>query len=496
MRRRPALRLLAVATAVAAVASASPSLAAPGHGKGHGRQDRQHVRTPTLHREGRWLVDDAGRVVLLHGVNAVWKRAPYVAPDTAAGFTAADADWLAAQGFNTVRLGVIFAGVMPQRGRVDASYLEAIDRIVQLLAARRIWVLLDFHQDMYNERFGGEGFPAWAVHDDGLPMPYDAGFPGNYFQPPTTRAFDNFYANVDSLADLYAQAWGAVAARFGSSPYVLGYDVMNEPWPGSQTATCANPAGCPVFDQQSLRPLYDKVIRAVRAHDKQHIVWVEPHVLFNDGAQTDLGAFDDKAVGLSFHQYCTTAGLTHSSGGKAGPDCDPQGELVFSNADDYAANAGTTSLLTEFGASDDLPDVARVTASADKHLVGWQYWHYKEWGDPTTESNDSGGQGLFRHDDDLSTLKQDKADLLIRPYARAVAGVPVAMSFDPTTRAFTLSYDARPRTGLTEIVLPARHYPKGYDVKVSGATVVSRRGTDVLLLRAERAGRVTVTVTR
>ena len=490
MKRRPVLRALAVLVAAAAVATAAPSLAAPT------LHTASTAKVAVLHREGRWLVDQSGRVVLLHGVNAVWKRAPYVPPATAAGFTAKDADWMAAQGFNTVRLGVIFAGVMPQRGRVDPAYLDKIARVVDLLAARHIWVLLDFHQDMYNERFGGEGFPAWAVHDDGIPTPYDAGFPGNYFQPSTTRAFDNFYANVDGLEDLYAKAWGAVAERFKSTSYVVGYDLLNEPWPGSQFATCANPAGCPVFDQTALMPLYDKATTAIRRSDPQRVVWVEPHAIFNDGAQTNLGPFTDKQIGLSFHQYCTTAAFTHSSGGKRGPDCEPQGELVFDNADSFAASAGTTDLLTEFGASDDLPDLARVTASADKHLVGWQYWQYKEWADPTTESGASGGQGMFRNDADLSTLKQDKADLLVRPFARAVAGIPVSMAFDPASRTFTLAYDAKPASGLTEVVLPHRHYPRGYRVQVSGATVVSAPGAPVLLLRAGGAGRVTVTVTR
>jgi endoglycosylceramidase len=447
-----------------------------------------------LHRDGHWLADASGRVVLLHGVNAVWKRPPYAPPATPAGFTAHDADWIAAQGFNTVRLGVIFAGVMPRRGVVDRSYLEKVARVVDLLAARHVWVLLDFHQDMYNERFAGEGFPAWAVNDDGIPTPVDAGFPGNYFQPSTSRAFDNFYANVDGLADLYAQAWRAVAARFRGTSYVLGYDVMNEPWPGTAFASCANPVGCPVFDTQSLQPLYEKVIAAIRTVDRTGLVWIEPHVLFNDGAQTRLaalGGLTDPALGLSFHQYCTTAGLTHSSGGTAGPDCGPQGELVFSNAD-TAVGTRWASLLTEFGASDDLPDVSRIVTTADKHLVGWQYWHYKEWGDPTTESENSGGQGLFTKDSDLRTLKQAKADILVRPFARAVAGVPTAMSF--SGGVFALAWTARP--GVTEVVLPARQFPRGYAVTVRGATVVSRPGAAVLLLRTTRSGTASVSVAR
>lgn len=475
-------RLLALLLLVAALA-APTSQAAP---------------TPaTLHREGSWLVDAQGRVVLLHGVNAVWKRAPYVAPATAAGFTSKDADWIAAHGFNTVRLGVLFAGVMPRRGVVDHGYLEATAKVVKLLTDRHVWVLLDFHQDLYNEKFSGEGFPAWAVNDDGLPQPVDAGFPGNYFLPATSRAFDNFYANVNGLADLYAKAWQAVAGRFARTPYVLGYDLLNEPWPGTSFATCANPAGCPAFDAQNLQPMYDKAIVAIRKADSKRIVWLEPQVLFNDGAQTTLGTvkpFTDPQLGLSWHQYCTTAGLTHSSGGKAGPDCGPQGELVFSNAAAYVKQHGMAQLLTEYGASDDLPDVARITDAADAHLVGWEYWHYKEWSDPTTESADSGGQGLFTKDTDLGTLKQAKADILIRPYARAVAGVPTSMSF--SKGVFSLAYLAKPSTGLTEVFVPARHFPHGYSVKVSGGSVVSKPGASLLLIKATRAGAVSVTVSR
>jgi endoglycosylceramidase len=475
MRRSPHLLAVLAAALLAAVtfpAASSPVVSPP----------------EVLHRQGRFLADAQGRVVLLHGVNAVWKRAPYVPPAVAAGFTAKDADWIAARGFNVVRLGVIFAGVMPQRGRVDSAYLTKIGKVVDLLAARKVWVLLDFHQDLYSEKFSGEGFPAWAVNDDGLPTPVDAGFPGNYFQPSTSRAFDNFYANVDGLADLYAAAWRAVAQRFASTDHVLGYDLLNEPWPGTQTATCTNPAGCPVFDEQVLQPVYEKSLAAIRSVDARHLVWIEPNVFFNDGAQTRL-TVHGREIGLSFHQYCTVAGLTHSSGGKAGPECGPQGDLVFQHAVSAATRNGWATLMTEFGASDDLGDVARVVASSDKALTGWVYWHYKEWGDPTTESNESGGQGLFRNDADLRTVKKDKLAVLERPYARAIAGTPV---FTSDLGALLLTYRARPSAGLTEIWVPSTRYA----VKVSGATVVSKPGAHLLLLKATKAVTVQVQVTQ
>ena len=83
--------------------------------------------------------------------------------------------------------------------------------------------MLDFHQDLYNERFQGEGWPDWAVQDDGLPAEPKAGFPANYLvMPALQRAFDHFWANDPGpggvgLQDRYAAAWAHVAARFRST---------------------------------------------------------------------------------------------------------------------------------------------------------------------------------------------------------------------------------------------------------------------------------------
>src|SRR5215470_9625339 len=75
---------------------------------------------PHLTRDGRWLVDQHGRIVLVHGQNLVWKRAPYVPPDSPGGFTAADAEWLAEYGFNGARIGTLWAGVSPDaHGKVN-----------------------------------------------------------------------------------------------------------------------------------------------------------------------------------------------------------------------------------------------------------------------------------------------------------------------------------------------------------------------------------------
>ena len=114
-----------------------------------------------LGHSGRWITDPDGKVVIFHGVNMVDKRPPY--EPWAVGFSSADANFLAANGFNVVRLGVIYKGVEPSPGRYDEHYLDQIATTVETLGNAGIRSLLDFHQDAYNEVFGGEGFPDWAV---------------------------------------------------------------------------------------------------------------------------------------------------------------------------------------------------------------------------------------------------------------------------------------------------------------------------------------------
>src|SRR3954469_19306605 len=96
------------------------------------------IRTPLAHA-GRWITDADGRVAVLHGINMVYKRPPY-APD-AVGFGDDDAAFLASQGFNVVRLGIIYKAVEPQLGHYDDAYLARIRATVDTLAAHGIAVL-------------------------------------------------------------------------------------------------------------------------------------------------------------------------------------------------------------------------------------------------------------------------------------------------------------------------------------------------------------------
>jgi endoglycosylceramidase len=445
---------------------------------------------PPLGHEGRWITDAHGRVVFIHAANMVYKRPPY--QPKAIGFGADDARFLHRHGFNGVRLGVIYKRVEPKQGRYNDAYIRRIAGTQRTLASNGVFSLIDFHQDLYNERFQGEGWPNWAVQDDGLPNPRN-GFPNNYFtNPALIRAFDHFWANDAvggaRLVDAYAAAWKHVARAFRSSNRILGYDVMNEPWPGSPWASCANPAGCPAFDTGPLATMTRKVTNAIRRVDRAHLVWQEPNVLFNFGPQSHLPKIGSNS-GFSFHDYC----LDNSA-----PSCPASESLVFDNADDVAARTDRALMLTEFGATNEPSRIEHIVDLADDHMVSWMWWAYCGCADPTT-SGPGNLQAIVKDPAKPprgSNVLHRKLALLDRPYPQVVAGTPTSFGYNPDANAFHLDYRARapdgrrlPRRLATRVYVPRAHYPRGFRVRVRGARFAYSVSGRYLFLRRKAGAR-------
>jgi len=457
--------------------------------------------SPQLRRKGRWLVDQYGRVVIVHGFNLVWKRAPYVPPATAAGFTADDARWLKRYGFNGVRLGTLWAGITPdQAGVGDPGYRDSWQRVMDLLADQGIWMQLDAHQDMWHETYGGEGAPDWAMI---RPAPYNllppvtAPFPLGYWTPETSTVFDEFWADKHGLLDGWVAAWKVAARWWRSQPYLMGYDLINEPWMGLEWPICLT-TGCPASYSNELQPAYERATTAIRTVDGRNVVWWEPQQ-FAGGQKipTFLEPMPGETrLGLSWHNYCQDVFL--ESQGVPPPIADVENCWEFSrdrnrHALEQAAAINAVPLMSEWGATDNLRAIEIDAAVADEHLMGWLHWAYKRWDDPTTADD---AQGMFADDADLTSVKTGKLQRLVRTYAQAVAGTPTNMSFDATTGRFRLRYRPDRRiTAPTEIFVSPLHYPDGYAVRIDGGVAV-RRSDRMVHVTPTSDGPVTVTITR
>jgi endoglycosylceramidase len=437
---------------------------------------------------GASFTNSDGQVVELHGTNLVVKVSPY--EPAAEGFNSADAQFLAENGFNAVRLGIDWAALEPEPGDFNTAYLQSIESTVQTLGQSGIYSILDIHQDAYSSAFGGEGAPAWAT-ESGDATNISLPFPLNeFFDPAETQAWDSFWSNSDApngigLEDNYAQMVEYLANAFNGNSDVAGFEVMNEPSPGSETLSTL--LGSSFFDSQELTPFYNQVADAIRAVDPTTPIFVEPDVISGSvGLPITLGTVDTSGVALSFHDYLPGT----------------LAELPINSAETYAQANDIPAFMTEFGATNDQTDLADTMDDANQHLISWTEWAFTGENDITTTASPSSIESLVYNLSDPPTgtnVNTANLDTLAEPYPQVISGTPTSFSFENGT--FDFSYSTEEADGLgsfaagsqTTISVPAVEFPNGYEVSVVGGHVVSASDAPELVI-ASNAGASTVSV--
>jgi len=208
----------------------------------------------------QFMVDEFGRVRIFHGVNAVYKIPPWIPQtegfDPQFSLSSVDATIMRQWGFNVVRLGVMWPGVEIVNGVYNQTYLEIIQKIVDTLAKEGIYTILDLHQDLFNRKFCGEGIPDWMTFpsEDHLPFALPIaekfsvdpitdypdlqeclkrGFAMYYFSSQVGNAFQNLYDDRNGMQTKgLVGYWDQISRYFNQSKFVLGYELINEPWCG------------------------------------------------------------------------------------------------------------------------------------------------------------------------------------------------------------------------------------------------------------------------
>ncbi len=147
-------------------------------------------------------------------------------------------------GFDFIRLAVTWQNLEPEMGKYNEGYLKSIDKIFDLAEKYGVYILLDMHQDIYSANGGksvGDGAPEWAAITDGAKprMPIFVWADGYFFGKWVHNSFDHFWNNdpVDGVGvqDRYCDLWRMLAKRYGDKPALFGFDLMNEPFPGSES---------------------------------------------------------------------------------------------------------------------------------------------------------------------------------------------------------------------------------------------------------------------
>ena len=262
---------------------------------------------------GNRFIDADGAPFIPRGVNMVCK-------DKSKGYlgdhTEKDFEFLKQKGFNLIRLGIFWDGIEPEPGVYDEAYLDWIEATANMAGKAGIPVFLDMHQDLYGIMFE-DGAPLWATLTDGEEHIRTGLWSESYLvSPAVQRAFDNFWNNSEAHDGIgvrtpFVRMWQHIAKRFAANPFVVAYDVLNEPFPGSSGGKIAQILGefetssgsvTDVADMSALTPLigkiaeitgefeltalcpfYDELFTAIREVDPETILLLESNYFANAG---------------------------------------------------------------------------------------------------------------------------------------------------------------------------------------------------------------------
>merc|ERR1719426_297268 len=96
-------------------------------------------------------------------------------------------------GLNLIRLNVAWPGVEPERGQYNETYLQVMRDLAAEAATYGIYTLAEMHEDVFSERFCGEGVPGWASQpDESMPFPAPLPLPKPEIDPTSPDGFPTY----------------------------------------------------------------------------------------------------------------------------------------------------------------------------------------------------------------------------------------------------------------------------------------------------------------
>lgn len=274
--------------------------------------------------------------------------------------------------------------------------------------------------------------------------------------------------------------------------------------------------GRPVdFAADYLRPFMERYARTIRAVAPEAIIFVEapprsapPHWDLEAVPRIVHAGHWYDGLTLITKTYIPNMGVDYVSGrlvfGRRRVRRSFAKQLAYLKTEAAKHLGGAPTLVGEFGIPFDLRDgrayrtgdfgqqvqaMDDTFQALDANLLSGTLWNY-------TADNDN-ERGDQWNGEDLSIFSRDQQEdpddldsggralaSAVRPYARAVAGEPLEMAYNPGSRIFEFEFrhDAAVETP-TEIYVPNVHYPDGYEVDISDGEYIVVREAQNLIYR-------------
>lgn len=267
------------------------------------------------------------------------------------------------------------------------------------------------------------------------------------------------------------------------------------------------------FGRDYLRPFANRFAAAIRAVHPGALIFVEPEAT---GDGLDWGPEDAREVVYAPHWYDAVTLFTRRNLPGLAVDVERRRLVVGPAAvtRHFAASLrrvvragaermGAPTLIGEIGVPFDLDGgrafrsgdfsaaeraLERSMQGLDAALVSATIWNY------TADNSNARGDGW--NGEDLSIFSRDQQNgtgpyaggrglrAAVRPFARAIAGEPLLMRFEPGRRRFTLRFRHDPAVAApTEVFVPRLHYPRPPRIHISDGEFSFDPATQLLTYR-------------
>ena len=399
---------------------------------------------PRFHTRDGFIFDARGRKCIFNGVNLSndVKYPPYESWTQEEDYARLQ-DW----GMSVIRMLTSWVATMPEEGVINNSYLEELDQRVEWARQYNLYVIIDMHQDIWGEGFGGNGAPRWSC-DEEL---YAAHVPRtpwytNYGSPQLAECYDRFW-NDASLQDLYIDAFVATAARYADKEHVIGFDLYNEPFWGT--------ANLDTFHRDILQHFYERLMDRLNEVAPDKLFFIQPAITAQAGLEPAFEIFpEDREVIYSVHYYDYGVHDQHEFDGDTGG--------LIRALGNYSRTAERLNnipwMLGEWGGFTDSVNfdlyLRAILSVLEDKQTGHSYWEYS----PLS------GFSLLNPD---KTEKTEIINILSRVYPKISGGELIDYSFDDITGVFTITLKTIPWLDAeTILAFPAdRHYPHGFELE-------------------------------
>ncbi len=477
----------------------------------------------TISVSGKRLIDEFGRERIFNGINFVYKGVEKDPDGVIRYRTDITEDLLKVlrdRGINIIRLGLTWAGIEPEPGKYNTEYLDGFKAVLKMCEKHEMYVYIDWHQDLFSNfcMSAGDGAPEWACrHTKKRRDQLLIWAEGYFFHKDIHKAFDDFWANTEfegrGLRDRFCDMLTFTADYLKGSKAVMGYDVFNEPFPGTPGGKIfrnlvKNGAETILFNKRVDRKglitdamkkdvmkmlsvaddpkVYHKIIdnardmlfefdtkkyypflvaaaEAIRKIDKTGIIFSEncyfsnlgipcsvPRIVYKDGTREENHIFSPHGYDITVDTPLTNNASPHRV------------DFIFDEHKRTQERMDVPVLVGEWGGmvpgSEEYPALEHLIEKFDSNKWSHTYWHY---------------YGDFE--------KTKIMDILSRPLPVAVAGEIKKYSFDRKENLFTLTY-----TGSSTIKAPTLIYlpcepkkvysTKGYKYKDNILSVYAGKG--------------------